>query len=327
MATEFNFFDLTNDDDANKVFFDFQNSLTLKYGVNPHQWAKLYKNDYCIDYDNLYDHELSYNDFLDIDSALTISSEFFDVNCCVFVKHSSPCSVALGKNLKDAFEKAIDSDPISVINATVAFTQKIDDVVAKSLSKIEFNIIIAPDFSDSALKILSSNQNCKLIRIKTAIKDYKNFLKNDIKVTPLGVLIQNSNKTDLMKDSFKVVSKMKPTQEIAEDLIFAWKIAKHTKSSSVVIAKDFKTLAIVQGQTNSLEVIEYALDKACDGAKDAVLATDGTLQTQKNIFAIAQARVKAIIETGGSTKDKDVIDAANKYEIVIITTGIRQYKH
>ena len=139
--------------------------------------------------------------------------------------------------------------------------------------------------------------------------------------------MQTYDVKELDKDTFKVVTKIKPDKDVIEDLIFAWKIAKHVKSNAIVIAKDFKTLGIAGGNTSRVESCEISLNKACDGSKDAVLASDGFFPAIDNIQYAAQGRIKAIIQPGGSIKDKDVIETADKYNIAMVTTGIRHFKH
>lgn len=307
--------------------YKFEKLQELRYGENPHQKAGLYSNGNEVDYEILWGKELSYNNILDITSAVNIASEFFDVPAVAIVKHLSPCGVALGKDVLDAYQKAFDCDPISAFGGIVAFTQVVSDEVAKLLNSVFLEVVIAPDFEDGALEILKSKKNIRLIKLNTPLEDYKKILNEDIKITPFGVLIQNTDKKELDKDTFKVVTKTKPTSEQIEDAIFAWKVAKHAKSNAIVIAKDFRTLAIGQGQTNRVCAMEWALDYACDESKDAVVASDGFFPAVDNIQAAAQGRISLIIQPGGSIKDADVITEADKFGISMITTGIRHFRH
>ena len=188
-------------------------------------------------------------------------------------------------------------------------------------------VVIAPDFTLKALELLKTKKNLRVIKLNTSLIEYKNHLNQEIRVTPFGTLIQDSDKGELDKDNFKVVTKAKPTAEMVEDMIFAWKIVKHAKSNAIVIAKDFKAIGIGQGQTSRVDAFEIALNKACDGSKDAVAASDGFFPAIDNIHVAAQGRIAAIIQPGGSIKDEDVIKTADKYNIAMITTGIRHFKH
>lgn len=299
----------------------------LRYGENPHQKAALYTSGKTMDFEILNGKELSYNNILDVNAAVGIVAEFYDVSSVAIVKHTTPCGVALGKSLKDAYEKALDCDPISAFGGIVAFSQAVDADIAKLTSAMFLEVLIAPDFSEEALEILTQKKNLRIIKLKTPLRLYKAMVSKEVKITPFGTLMQEIDKKELVKDSFNVVTKKKPDADTVENMVFAWKVAKHVKSNAIVVAKDFKTLAISGGQTSRIDAMEMALNKACDEAKDAVVASDGFFPAIDNIQAAAQCRIAAIIQPGGSIKDKDVIEAANKYNIVMITTGVRHFKH
>lgn len=307
--------------------YGFNKIQDLRYGENPHQKAGLYSNGSVVDYEVLWGKELSYNNILDMTGAVNIVSEFFDVPAVAIVKHTAPCGVALGKDILDAYQKAFDCDPISAFGGIVAFSKEVDKQTAKLLNSVFLEVVIAPSFAEDALEILQGKKNLRIVKLNTSFEDYKKVSSEEIKVTPFGVLIQDSDKKELDKDLFKVVSKTKPTAEQIEDAVFAWKVAKHAKSNAIVIAKDFKTLAIGQGQTSRICSMEWALDYACDGSKDAVIASDGFFPAIDNIQSAAQGRIALIIQPGGSIKDKDVIEEADKYNMAMITTGIRHFKH
>ena len=258
-----------------------------------------------------------------------LKSRYADLSvpACAIVKHNQPCGVALGKSSLDAYLKALDCDPVSAFGGVVAFSKKVDDALAKQLSSLFLEIVIAPDYTDEAFKILEAKKNLRVIRLKTPLSDYNTFLSKEIRITPFGALVQSADKKQLDVEEFKVVTKEKPTSEQVEDMIFAWKVVKHVKSNAIVIAKDFKTLGICGGQTSRIDALEIALNRACDGSKDAVLASDGFFPAIDNIHSAAQGRIKAIIQPGGSIKDKDVIEQAQKYSIIMITTGVRHFKH
>ena len=260
-------------------------------------------------------------------AALNIISEFYDVATCAIVKHNTPCGVALGKDINEAYLKALDCDPISAFGGIVALSRTIDKTLAKSLVSIFLEVVIAPDFTQEALDILKTKKNLRLIKLNTPLESYKKIINKEIKVTPFGILVQDIDNKDLNKETFKIVTKQKADETMIEDMIFAWKVAKHVKSNAIVIAKDFKTLGISGGQTSRIEAVEIALNKACDQAKDAVLASDGFFPAIDNIEAAAQNRIRGIIQPGGSIKDKDVIDTANKYSITMVTTSIRHFRH
>ena len=312
--------------DNYEKLFDTEPQL-LKYGENPHQKAFLYQTEYNVQFEDINNKELSYNNILDINCATRLAAEFYDVNAAIIVKHNTPCGVALGKSLNEAYLKAFDTDPISTFGATIAFSQKVDKEIAKHASSVFLDALIAPDFDPDALEILTKNENLSIIKLSTPLKTIRTMQEQEIIVTPFGTLVQESDNKELDKDTFKVVTKTKPDAEMIEDMVFAWKIAKHVKTNAVVVAKDFKTLSIVGGQTSRVDAVETALNRACDGEKKAVIACDGFIPAIDSIQAAAQCRISGIIQTGGGNKEKEVIDAANKYEIAMITTDIRHFKH
>jgi phosphoribosylaminoimidazolecarboxamide formyltransferase/IMP cyclohydrolase len=296
------------------MFENVQVIKDLSNGATISQSAKLFKINDVIDYTTEF--ELSYTDIINSTLGLNIASEFYDVCCAVFVKNNTLTSVALGSTIFDAFQKAIDANPIDSICGAVVLTKEVDVEIARLLTSQ--HIVLAPEFTKSAINVLDINK-VKYVKIDTPLKDYKNYLKEEVIMTPFGTVVQTPNKKELDKDSFKVVSKTKPTVEQIEDAIFGWKISKYLRSSAVVIVKDFKTVGIAQGlQSNAFE---YALDIACDNAKEAVLATDVPL-TMHDLNATVQSRVSLIIQSGVR---KEVLAQADKFEVSMITTGISNF--
>lgn len=299
----------------------------LRYGENPHQKAALYSCDTQIDYEILNGKEMSYNNILDATAAVNIASEFYDVSACVIVKHTNPCGVALGKSTLDAWQKALDCDPLSAFGGIVAFTKEVDEEVAKCLTSMFLEIVIAPYYTDNALEILKTKKNLRVIKINTDLKQYQNFVPQEVKLTPFGVLVQEKDTLELDPDKFKIVSKLKPTQEQIEDMVFAFKIAKHVKSNGIVVAKDLRTLGICGGQTSRVGAVEIAINRVCDSPKGAILASDGFFPAIDNIHLAAQNRIAAIIQPAGSIKDKEVIETADKMGLIMAATGIRHFRH
>lgn len=310
----------------NKIF-EFNKIQNLKYGENPHQEASLYGCNNEISWETLSKGELSYNNILDMTTSLEIVSEFYDVNAVAIVKHSNPSAVALASNLEEAWDRALDSDTISAFNSTVAFSKKVELKLAQKLSCMSLGVILAPEYSSDALAELQKVKNLKLIKINTPLKDILRFNNEDIKLTPFGALIQQKDTKDFDVNSFKIISNRKPEQKELEDMIFAFKVVKHVKSSAIVVAKDLRTIGISSGQTTRIGSVELALNKVCDSAKDACLASDGIISTIDNIQAAVQNRISGIIQPMGSNKDKEIISCANKYNISMVSTGIRHFKH
>ena len=284
--------------------------LKFVCGENLFQNADIERNDKTIDYDTSV--PLSYINILSLVKGLNVISEFYDVHAAVAIKGTGIVSAALGKSLADAVEKIMDSDPVDFMSSTIVVSTEVDSETARFFR--ETNLVAAPKYTKNALEVMDMHK-VGYVTINTPLKDYKNYLSNDIKVTPLGTLTQTPNLSELDKDNFKIVSKAKPTVEQIEDAVFAWKVAKHNTSQCIVIAKDLKTSAVAQGLQSAS--VEFALDYSCDMSKDAVLASDMPLEVH-DINVAAQGRIGTIIVPSAQ---KDVIDLADKYSIALITTG------
>lgn len=284
--------------------------IKLMYGENAFQNAGIEANDKTIDYET--SKNLTYIQILSIVKGLNLISEFYDVKASCSVKGTGLCAVALGQSLADSMQKVMDSNPIDFMSSVVVVSSEVDSEVARFLK--DSNIIVAPSYTKNALEILET-RGVTYVTIHTPLKDYKNYISNDVRVTPLGTLTQTPNLSELDKDTFKVVSKQKPTVEQIEDAVFAWKVAKHNNSQSIVIAKDLKTSAISQGLQSAS--VEFALDYSCDTSKEAILASDMPI-TIHDVNVASQGRIGLIIVPFA---DKDVINQADKYEISVIVTG------
>lgn len=306
--------------------FNFEKIKDLEAGENTHQKAAIYKNERMIDYEVLNDKELSFNDIINVTEVMNIISEFFDVNAVAVVRHTKPCGVALGRSLYDAYTKAFDCDPVSCFSGTFGFSKPVDYEVAKHINSMSVEVIVAPDFEEKALELFAENPEIKLVKLNTTLAEYKKLTSEEIIITPFGTLVQDSNSSELSKDLFQVVTQVKPTAEQIEDAVFAWKVVKHAKTNAVVIARDFKTTAISQGNPNSLQAVESALNYACDGSKEAVLASDDVIPAEDCVYAAAQGRISVIIQPGGSIKDGKIIEICDKYGVAMITTGIKNYR-
>lgn len=299
----------------------------LRYGENPHQAAAIYKKPSTLDYEVLQGKEISYNNMVDITSAVNIVSEFIDMPAACVIKHNNPCGVALGENITEAYLKAHCCDPISAFGGIIGLNQPITKEIAQHASKFFLEVIVAPDFEPEALEILSAKKNLRLVKLPFSMEEYKKAQLYTIKDLPFGTLIQTADNAQLTAENFKVVTSCKPDQKIIEDVVFAWKVVKHVSSNAIVVAKDLRTVGIGMGQTSRIASMEIALTQACDETKNAVVASDGFFPAVDNIHAAAQARIGAIVQPGGSIKDPDVIAEAEKYSIPIIMTGIRHFKH
>lgn len=307
---------------------DFVKVRDLNHGENLHQRAAIYKaGDRVIDYEVLFGNELTYYEVLNITEVTNIVSEFYDVNAVAIARHDTPCGVALGRTIYDAYTKAFDCDPISCFYGTFGFSKPVDADVAKHINSMSVSAIVAPDYDAEALEILKENTEIKLVKLNIPLKDYRKAVFEEITMTPFGTLIQERDTSELNKDLFKIVTKTKPTTEQIEDAIFAWKVAKYAKTNAAIVVKDFKTVGISQGDANAIEAVEAALNYACDAAKGAVIVSDDALPAEDCIYAAAQSRISLIIQPGGSVQDAKVIQTCDQFGIAMITTGIKNFRH
>ncbi len=307
---------------------EISNYNPLPFGENVTQQAAIAPVEDGLEYEILTDNQvLEYVDYLNLSRVVEILAEFFDVNGAAIAKENRLCSVALGSSPEAAFEKILECDPVSIAESSVGFTKEVTLDIAKQLKAMNIRNLAAPAFSNDAISYLTKNSEINVIKIKSPLQELLGFTSKDIKVTPFGCLVQEQNMSKLTKSSFKVLGKTKPTQQQAEDAIFAWKIAKYTKSKSAIVAKDLAAKAIVQGCSNGVESVERAMDCACENSKDAVLAVDGVIEHVETVNAAIQGRIGLIIEAGDGRNSEKIAKLADKYNIALISTGIRNNKY
>lgn len=302
---------------------------TLRYGENPHQEAALYispiEDKFSIaGAEILQGKEMSYNNYLDVESAVSLIKEFEEI-AAVIVKHNNPCGVAIADNIVDAYKIAFSRDPKSAFGGIVALNRKVNLELSKALTETFLEVVIAPDYTDEALEILKSKKNLRVVKINNFFEEDKGL---DYRRISGGLLLQDKDK-QLYKE-LQIVTERKPTEKELEDLIFAFKVVKHVKSNSVVIAKDKKTLGIGAGQTSRVDSLETAIKKAQEFGFDlegSVLASEAFFPFRDSIDYAAKYGIKAVIQPGGSIRDKEVIQACNEHNIAMIFTNMRHFKH
>ncbi len=301
----------------------------LRYGENSHQEATLYvfptaQGMNLAQSEIIQGKEMSFNNFLDAEAAINIAAEFDEI-VAVIVKHLNPCGVAIGKTQEKAYREALLLDPKSAFGGIVAFNKRLDGGTAKALTETFLEVIIAPDYTKEALKILSIKKNLRVVKIKNFPKISRGL---DYRRIEGGLLVQDKD-NELFKE-LKVVGKRKPTKRELEDLIFAFKIVKHVKSNAVVVAKNKKTVGIGPGQTSRVDSLKIAVKKAREFKQPligSVLASEAFFPFRDSIDQAAREGIKAIIQPGGSKADEEVIKAANEYKIAMVFTGMRHFKH
>jgi phosphoribosylaminoimidazolecarboxamide formyltransferase/IMP cyclohydrolase len=330
-------------DNADALEFPTTMNLTLhniqsmRYGENPHQAAALFAiRPDEVDFHVLHGKPLSYNNIVDMEAAWNLICEFDDEPAAAIIKHNQPCGVAVGITLAKAYKRALDCDPLSAFGGVVVLNRAVDESTAKAMVDIFTEVILAPSFSEEALSILQAKKNLRLVtRPWVTPESGKHpaetrdglYLKQ---VSPNLVLIQEqqfAKAEALMAKELKVISKKKPTEDQLRDAAFAWKVAKHLKSNAIVVAKDGQAWGLSGGQTSRVGAVEQALAQACENANGAVLASDGFFPAVDNIQLAAQNRVACIIQPAGSIKDADVISAVNQYDIAMLATSVREFRH
>ncbi len=297
---------------------------SLRYGENPHQRSYLFLDPFeslgVAKASVLQGKEMSFNNYLDADSAIKLVSEF-DKPACVIVKHNNPCGVALGENLLGAFQRAFGSDPESAFGGVVAFNGKVDRETAQ-ITKHFFEVVIAPHFSEQALELFSKRKNLRVIR------HLGHGFSFDIKKVSGGYLLQEED--TLLYRELKVVSEREPTERELQDMLFAYRVCKYVKSNAVVIAKDGMTLGIGSGNVSRVDSLRCAIVKAQRmgfDLKGSVLASEAFFPFRDSVDLAHGAGISAIIQPGGSIRDKEVIQAVNEHRMAMVFTGVRHFRH
>ncbi len=299
----------------------------LRYGENPHQRAGVYgkQADYI---DCFHGKELSYNNYLDIDSALHLITDFQNEEPTVAIfKHTVPCGVATGNSLNEAYKRAFKTDTVSPFGGIVIVNKPLDMDTATSIDSIFTEIILAPDYEEGVAEFLMEKKNRRLIKTRKLPEQSNRF---NVRSIIGGALYQESDYATVTADELKVVTKREPTPEELSDLLFSWKVVKHVKSNGIVYGKDRATCGIGTGQTSRVESSVIAVRKAMNGElslQGSVIASDAFFPFADGIIAAAQSGATAIIQPGGSVRDEEVIEAANKYDMAMVFTGIRHFKH
>lgn len=316
---------LSNQEPGEYSCFSYKLGSKLRYGENPHQQGWLYLNTNGKGIFNniqiLNGKELSYNNIKDIDSAVKIVYSFND-KVITAVKHNVPCSVAMGdENIEDLFDKLYNADSLSIFGGIIATNQKIEKNLAEKLTSIFLEVIVSPDYSQEAIEILKTKKNLRVIRLLEKPTDLYEFCSIDG-----AILIQQIDKflDDQYDENFKIVTEKKPDERQMRDLIFAQRVSKFVKSNAIVTAKDGVTCGICGGQTSRIWAAQNALSRT---PKGAILASDGFFPFTDVVEEAYKYGISAIIQPGGSLKDKDSIDLCNKYGIPMVFTGVRHFKH
>ena len=317
----------------------FPSSLTLsyckqqelRYGENPHQRAAVYRDwnpepASLSNAEQLHGKELSYNNFLDLDAALGIAKEFSEP-ACVIIKHNNPAGAAVADHdLREAFEKALECDPVSAFGGIIGLNRIVDKSTAEKIHEAFYEAVLAPDYEPSALALLRKKKNIRLLRLPTLNEpwDESSWM---IRSLTGGVLVQDRDHETLDIRKCRVPSKRAPTESEWRALDFSWKIARHVKSNAIIFCREDRTIGVGAGQMSRIDATKIAAMKCRQEIKGAVMASDAFFPFRDNVDEAAKLGISAIISPGGSIRDEEVIQAADEHDLALVFTGIRHFRH
>lgn len=313
-----------------QIAFCYEKSQDLRYGENPAQKAVFYKEVFPMEGSlpqakQIHGKELSYNNINDANGAIALLKEFTEPTI-VASKHSNPCGVASADTISEAYRKAYEADPVSIFGGIVASNREIDEATAEQINKIFIEIVIAPSYSEDALRVLTQKKNIRLLVLENISAKIDNS-EYDMKKVLGGLLVQEYDTTLIDDDKWQVVTKKMPTDKEVEDMYFAMAVVKHAKSNAIAIAKNKTSLAIGVGQTNRIWSTQEAIEHSNFSTAGSVLASDAFFPFNDCVEEAYKAGVTAIVQPGGSIRDQDSIDLCDKYGIAMVFTGDRHFKH
>jgi phosphoribosylaminoimidazolecarboxamide formyltransferase / IMP cyclohydrolase len=296
----------------------------LRYGENPHQAAAYYAEagaDHLLSgVEKLQGREISFNNLYDLDAARTLLADL-DVPAAVIVKHANPCGAAVGETVADAYRKALASDPLSAYGGVVALGGEVDGELAAEIARVFTEILVAPGFTEEAREVFSSKPNVRVLAAGPLARPVLSA-----KHVKGGVLLQEA---DALEDDskYRVVTEARPSPQQMGDLLFAWRVASMVKSNAIVLARDGATVGVGAGQMSRVDSSGIAVKKAGERAQGAVAASDAFFPFADGVEALAQAGIQAVIQPGGSVRDDEVVEAADRHGLAMIFTGRRHFLH
>ncbi|MBI4288996.1 MAG: bifunctional phosphoribosylaminoimidazolecarboxamide formyltransferase/IMP cyclohydrolase [Chloroflexi bacterium] len=305
----------------------------LRYGENPHQQAAFYREVNPLARPAvtvggarlLSGPELSFNNILDLDSALAVVSDFSAPTVAI-IKHNNSCGMASHDNLAEAYRRALSGDPVAAFGGVVALNRNVDMGTAQEIDRTHYDCLLAPDFDPNALALLSRKKGMRILALG-GVPPPRDASMWDLRRVAGGLLVQTPDTIRSEELTPKTVTRRPPTPSEMEDLLFAWRAVKHIKSNAIVLAKDKTLLGMGAGQPSRVISVEIAVKKAGDRARGSVLAGDAFFPFPDGVDLAGQAGVTAIMEPGGSVKDQEVIQIADRYNIAMVFSGARHFKH
>ncbi len=315
--------------------FSFHKQMDLRYGENPHQKAAMYADDSgsgVAHAKQVQGKELSYNNIVDLQAAWDLASEF-DEPVCAIIKHTNPCGTATGKTLAEAYVRALECDPVSAFGGVIGVNRPVDAAAAAEMAKLFLEVIAAPSFDPGAKEAFASKKNLRLVEVPQA---HPNVAENAtlglgtrwvVKDISGGMLVQDADLHRLTEADLKIVTKRAPTAEEKRALLFAWKVCKHVKSNAILYARDGQTVGVGAGQMSRVDSCKIGAMKAQLPLKGTVAASDAFFPFPDGVEEIAKDGATAIIQPGGSVRDQEVIEAADRLGLAMVFTGVRHFRH
>ena len=318
---------------------EYRRRQSLRYGENPHQRAAFYaagpqpREPTLASARQLQGKELSYNNLLDGSAALEALKEHAmgpeGQAAVVIVKHTNPCGVAKASTVLDAYRMARDADPVSAFGGIVALTHPVDVATGTALAETFLEAVIAPEFERGALEVLRTKKSLRLLQVSLLAQGRDSWAPEprEVRSIPGGLLVQSRDLADADPRGWKVVTQRAPTPDEIEALAFAWSVVKHVKSNAIVLARRDVTVGIGMGQTNRVDSVRIAAQRAGEKARGAVLGSDAFFPFPDGVEEAARAGVTAIAQPGGSVRDDEVIAAADRSDLAMVFTGVRHFRH
>jgi phosphoribosylaminoimidazolecarboxamide formyltransferase/IMP cyclohydrolase len=312
-----------------RIALTLERATTLRYGENPGQRAAFYverQKDGIAALQQKGGKELSFNNLLDLEGALFATDPFLDETCCAIVKHTTPCGLATGSGVLEVYRKALACDPVSAFGSVISFTVPVDDETAEAVSSLFVECIVAPSFTEGALEILGRKKNLRVLEGRARWREHA----LDYKRVRGGFLAQERAARNADRDEWRVMTKRQPTEIELKDLQFAWRVVGSVKSNAIVLARDGATIGIGAGQMSRVDAAFLSVYKAHLAGHDtqgAVMGSDAFFPFRDGVEQAAEAGVCAIVQPGGSVRDEEVVQAADEYNIAMVFTGKRQFRH
>ena len=306
---------------------NFPLAQSLRYGENPHQRAALYSDGTGLGIagaTQLQGKELSFNNLVDLDACWELAQEF-DQPAVIIVKHTNPCGAATGATILEAYQKALASDPVSAFGGVIGINRPVDAEATAEIAKLFVEAIAAPAFTPEARERFAAKKNLRLVQVHSAPP------RPVVKHVSGGLLLQDADtgriNADDLDSALKIVTWRPPTADELRSLLFAWRVAKHVKSNAIVYARDGQTIGVGAGQMSRVDAARFGAMKGVLPLKGCVAASDAFFPFPDGLETVAQAGATAVIQPGGSVKDQDVIDAADRLGVAMVFTGIRHFRH